>query len=421
MTISCVGPDPNIGVAIRLATYLDCQARALGENGFHALVGGPIQAGLLSGLVTIFIALIGYRLILGHTPDLRDGIGWVTRLGIVLALVTSWPAFQTLVYRVATDGPVEVAAVLLPAAGLPSDDLDGRIQAAYDTMRLGLETATAPLNGPADLTTQMSPQASQSGQAAAGQAPPGQTRSLGQSPLPQTASIFVISTSGMIAALRIATGFLLAVAPLAILALLFDATLGLFSGWLRALTGAVLGTLAATIVTAIDLVSIEGELAHAQRFAQGMIVDVVDPQALTTIVLFFAVVMLATVGAAARMGGAFRLTLPQGWASATPSTNQRTSARQMSHSAQVAMAPSTMPLPGIAQPRVSAVADALTASVRREHAQAAGAAEAPSRALSIAAAGARTDTMPQVQPLGVAGRRSAGRRTRSAAARDRGA
>src|SRR5437763_539074 len=99
MTVFCAAPDASEGVALRLSEYVSCEGRALGENGFQALAGGPLGTSLLSGLVTIFIALIGYRLILGHTPDMRDGIGWTVRLGIVLALVTSWPAFQTLIYR----------------------------------------------------------------------------------------------------------------------------------------------------------------------------------------------------------------------------------------------------------------------------------------------------------------------------------
>src|SRR5438445_13816271 len=99
MTVLCAAPDASQGVALRLSQYVSCEARALGENGFQALAGGPLGTSLLAGLVTIFIALIGYRLILGHSPDMRYGIGWTVRLGIVLGLVTRWPAFQPLVYQ----------------------------------------------------------------------------------------------------------------------------------------------------------------------------------------------------------------------------------------------------------------------------------------------------------------------------------
>ena len=123
MTVVCLGPDTALGVAYRLSAYLDCQARALGENGFQAVAGGAMGTALLTGLITVFIALIGYRLLLGHMPDVRDGVGWAVHLGIVLALVTSWPAFQALVYRVAVDAPPSIAAVLLPASGLAASRL----------------------------------------------------------------------------------------------------------------------------------------------------------------------------------------------------------------------------------------------------------------------------------------------------------
>ena len=42
MSVVCSGPDTSLGVAYRLSEYLDCQARALGENGFQALAGGAL-------------------------------------------------------------------------------------------------------------------------------------------------------------------------------------------------------------------------------------------------------------------------------------------------------------------------------------------------------------------------------------------
>lgn len=429
MTIVCASPNPDLGVALRLAEYVDCQARALGENGFQALAGGPVAASLLSGLVTIFVALIGYRLMLGRTPGLSDGVGWAVRLGLVLALVTSWPAFQTLVYRVAVDAPGELAGVFLPAAGLPSENLDVRIQQAYDTMRLG-STPEQPRAG--DRAVQ-APDFTQPGQPQAPGQPAGQPQksSLGQPPLPQTASLFVISTSGVSAAFRIAIGFLLAIGPLAIMALLFDATLGLFSGWVRALVSAACGALAATIVTALDLVLIESELANLQAYSAGGIAQIIDPQALTTIVLLFAIVMLIATLSAARVGGAFRLTLssmpglPEIQRPATSSPPQSVPALQtvqdldarQSGASQSSASRSGMPV----QTRVGAVADALASTVRREQGSAGASAtpEAPSRSMSIIEAAGRAESGTTAVPLGLAGRRSLGRRTRSAARRDR--
>lgn len=424
VTIACAAPDASLGVAIRLSAYLDCQARALGENGFQAIAGGPVAAGLLSGLVTIFVALIGYRLILDQTPDVRDGVSWAVRLGLVLALATSWPAFQTLFYRVAVDGPGELAGVLLPASGLPVDSLDERVQQAYDTLRLGSVAGQQVTND-------------QSNPAPAGNAQAGQPQSngqqqqtaqssLGQPALPQTASIFVITTTGVVAAFRVAIGFLLAIGPLAILGLLFEATLGVFSGWVRALAGAALALLAATIVTSIDLIVLESEFARLQTYARGMVSEVIDPQALTTIVLLFAIVMLVAVLAAVRVASAFRLQALS--AIRLPAGDQAAGATTvLTAEAQLAAATSrtrSADTPG--QERTTAVADALAAAVRREQGAAAtsganGSPQAPSRRVSIVEAASRSEPSATIARLGAAGRRSIGRRTRSAASRDRGA
>ncbi|PAX06397.1 type IV secretion system protein [Sphingomonas lenta] len=420
MAVACGAPDASLGVAVRLAAYLDCQARALGENGFQALIGGPVMTGLLSGLLTIFVALIGYRLVLGQTPTLRDGVGWAVRLGVVLALVTSWPAFQALVYRVAVDGPGELASVLLPVSGLPAEDLDARVQTAYDTMRLGSAGLDAPVEA-----QQPPPGSDPSGQAQPGQAPQTspQARGAGYAPLPQTASLFVVSTTGVAAAFRVAVGFLLAIGPLAILGLLFDATFGLFSGWVRTLGGSALGLLAASVVTALDLLAVESELANLQAYSVGGIALAVDPQALTTIVLLFAVVMLVAAAAAVKVAGAFRLVSPVVTRPAEP-YREAAPLPQAVPAIQAAQAAggegSRAGL--LAQPRAAAVADALAMTVRREQLASGGgeaAPQAPSRRVSIVEAASRTEPGGVAAPLGVAGRRSVGRRTLSAQARDR--
>lgn len=419
MTIACAGPNPDLGVAIRLAAYLDCQARAFGENGFQALAGGPLAAGLLSGLVTIFVALIGYRLILGGAPDLRDGVGWAARLGIVLALATGWPAFQTLFYRVAVDGPGELATVLMPAAGLPGESFDARLQQAYDTVRLG---TIGQLSGPALPLGQPSLAPGQPLQGA-GPALPPVPPAFGQLPQPQTASLLVITTAGTTAALRVAAGILLAIGPLAIMALLFDATLGLFVGWLRALASAALAQLAAVLVTAVELVAVEAELAHLEAARIGAAAaESIDPQGLATTVGVFGLVMLAAILAASRTAGAFRLASLR-WTGAGGSMRPNASVDGRSNSPTLpnhrteVQESSRLP----AQTRVTAVSDALAAAVRRERiaVSASGLPETAARRVHMTGEVSGDGRSFGAVPLGATGRRTAGRRTRSAARRDR--
>ena len=402
MTVVCSEPDTTLGVALRLSTYLDCQARALGENGFQALAGGAMGTALLSAALTIFIALIGYRLILGSTPDVRDGIGWAVRLGIVLALVTSWPAFQALVYRVAVDAPAQVAAILLPAAGVAAEGVDERVQQGYDTLRLGLANSAA----------EAAAEAGQSGTAA-------QRQPSLLDPLPKTASLLVISTAGLSGALRIAIGFLLAVAPLAIMSLLFSGTNGLFVGWLRALAGLALGLVASTLVTAIHLVVFEGELStYLSSDAANA-----DPQALTTIVCFFALVGLVATLAGFGMGSALRL--PRRAAASLPPM-------VVHERSELHAAPRVAPARGEAvadtaaapaQARAKAVAEVLSTTVHREQRAPVaapghrdGQREGPA---AVAAAVDHRDEHRPVERIGVAGRRSLGRRSLSAARRDK--
>ena len=411
--VACALPDPSVGVALRLSGYLDCQARTLGENGFQALAGGPVATGLLLSLVTIFVALIGYRLILGQTPALHDGVGWTVRLGLVLALVTSWPAFQTLVYNVAVGGPGELAALLLPASGLPSESLDARVQSAYDTMRLNVAGTNQTMLNDSEQTGLGS---------SVSRAP--KTGDFGYTLPAQTVWTFVITTIGVTSAFQVAVGFLLAVAPIAILALLFDATLGIFSGWVRALAGAALGGLAATIVTALDLVAVESELASLHASALGGVGEMIDTQALTTIVLLFGVVMLVASIAAVRMMGTFRLPLPGGRRAIEayyrePASPGRllsaTNARDRVQGAADGKASV------LAQPRAAAIANALTATIRREQiVNAPGSTGyAPSRHLPVAEGAGRTLSGAASAPIGLAGRRSTARRTRLAVRRDR--
>ena len=94
-----------------LLLNIDCQAQTIGTTGYQALAdpGSPIAL-VLTALLTIFIALFGLRLVLGETPTLRDGVMAAVKIGVVLLIATSWPAFPTVVFDVVVPGPPEVGA-----------------------------------------------------------------------------------------------------------------------------------------------------------------------------------------------------------------------------------------------------------------------------------------------------------------------
>ena len=409
MTLACPAPDIGAGIALRLSTYLDCQGHALGENGWAAVAGGVVAGGLLEGLITIFVALVGYRLILGHVPTLRDGVGLIVRLGAVLALATSWPAFDTLLYRVMADGPDQLGQVLLPAIGLSAGDGGGRVQAAYDALRLGSEPQAFQRPADAAAAAVSSPGA---GTPATPPTAPQLLPRTVQPPLPQTASLLVVMTSGLGGALRVTIGVLLALGPVAILGLLFDATLGLVAGWLRALTGAAFALVAASVVAALELTVLDGELARIAALGDDR--ATFDPQALTTLVLSFALVTLIATLAAARVGNALRFT-PM--LTRLASSSERAASPIRAAASQAVVLPTRAVTLADRPARAVAIADALAGSVQRggDARANAGGAGPPSRATVLAGRERPVGAI----PLGVAARRAQPRPSRTATMRDR--
>lgn len=199
MAILCAPPDPALGVVLRLSRYLDCEGRALGENGFQALIGSAAWTSILLAAVTIFVALIGYRMMLGRLPSMGDGIGWAVRLGIVLTLVTGWSAFQALFYQLSVDGPREIAATILPPARLSPTALPERLQDTYDRLRLGAFWTAAATPPPAS-----DPAVSPAISGAPDGAPPVAVPfgGAGQTRLPQTALLLAITTAGVVGGLE---------------------------------------------------------------------------------------------------------------------------------------------------------------------------------------------------------------------------
>jgi type IV secretion system protein VirB6 len=100
---------------------------------------------------------------------------------------------------------------------------------------------------------------------------------------------------------------MLALGPFFIAFLLFDGSRGLFEGWLRVLGGAALGALGAAIVLGVELAMLEPWLTYllALRNARQPIAGV--PVELFVVTFVFALALLATLIAAARLAYGFRL------------------------------------------------------------------------------------------------------------------
>ena len=421
--MACPSLSPDGAFLSGVLSYVDCQAQAIGQGGYQALAApGSIVAIAMTGMLTIFIALFGYRMLFGQVPDVRDGVVAVVKLGVVLALATSWPAFRTLAYDVTMHGPAELATSIGGAAGLPGSGgglvarLEGVDNGLAELMILG--TGKPPnvdeVVGPTQTLTPQQQQAQMQHLQQVAQRPkwdPARDATL----LGEARTLYLTGAIGAFASVRVVGGLLLALGPLFAMFLLFDGTRGLFEGWVRGVGGAALGALATSIVLGVELAIMEPWLAAilAERRA-----DIPTPQVpieLLVLTLVFVITLAAALFATTRVARGFKL--PPVWRAAPSRMIDAMRGRET----PAALAQTEQPVAPDQRSRAFAVADAVAASQRREAAtpppppaqigQRAGI-QAVSRDIPVAAA----------VPLGQSyRRRTRGRVSASAGRRDRNA
>lgn len=272
--------------------HLDCQAQALGSLGFQSLAAPGAAAHLvLSALLTLFIALWGLRLLTGRHVDGGDIITAFLKIGIVLTLALSWPAYRTVIYDLVLHGPAEVARGLGAGEQLPGSDggLTQRLQAVDD----GIVQLTVLGSGRGkSLVTDMtdSTGAGFKGIALQDEATLGWAR-----------VAYLAGTLAPLAALRLAAGLLLGLAPLFAGLLFFDAARGIFAGWLRGLALTALGSLGVTIVLSAELALIEPWMAQALMLRQANYGTPAAPTELLALTGAFALASLLMLAILARI------------------------------------------------------------------------------------------------------------------------
>jgi type IV secretion system protein VirB6 len=273
--------------------YIDCQSQVLGSGAWLALAApGSTLTVVLTGFLTIFIALIGYNLLLGQSMTVRSGTLAFVKIGAVFALATSWPAYRTLVYDLVTDGPSQLVAEIGPQAGVVGSDgtlvqrLDLVDQAMAQLAILG------PGNPPPNTDAQIPP------------APFGgfDAFALGGSRI-----LFELTAVAGLAVVRIVTGLMLALGPFFIAFLMFESTRSLFEGWVRVLAGAALAAFGVSIALGLELALIEPWLSNVlARRTAGEALPTVSTE-LFVIACLFSIVVVAALYACARVAHAFRL------------------------------------------------------------------------------------------------------------------
>lgn len=412
----CAPLPPGSGFIQSVLAFLDCQAWSLGARGWQALAApGSTLAFLLTGFLTLFVALFGYRLLLGQGPDVRTGVIAVVKIGIVFALATSWGAYSTLVYDVVNRGPAQLAAEIGTPSGLPGTGgdlvarLDGADRAFVALAVLGEGRPPPQLDSSQPLVSNVPPQPY----------PGFNTYGIAASRM-----LFLIAAIAGLGAVRLAAGLLLAVGPFFIAFLLFENTRSLFEGWIRVLAGVALAALGISIALAVELAMIEPWLSEilARRTADEWLPGM--PVELLVVTTAFALIVLAMLYASAKTAFAFRLAPAWQAVTARAGRNPASEERRFAAAAARGDAP-----PAEARSRAATVVDAVAATQRREAAHIAvatsrnsgsGAGAAAAAGPAAAAAGGRASPASLAPaPLGQSfRRRTRGRVSASAGRRD---
>ena len=281
------------GVVRAVLASVDCNTRGFARMGYEALTasGSPFQTALTL-LLTIYVAVIGYRLLFGTGARLSDGPGIALKIGAVLALLASWSLFQTLVFDTVAQAPVQLAAAisapLRAGESLARDPVEG-LQSAHDRLTEAAAFFARPADQAANLDKDLDKDADKAAQL-----------------LSLAATALLVGSAGLIALITVAIGVLTAIGPLFIALFIFLETRGFFAGWVRALTAAALALLCTWTLSILMLDAITPWLAALEEpapLAQSGITAAM-------IVLVFAFGQIALVLAAIMIARGFRLSGP---------------------------------------------------------------------------------------------------------------
>lgn len=343
MNICAAQPEAQ-GFVSSMVRFIDCQAQALGSNAWASLAApGSTLSIVLTSFLTIFIALIGYNLLLGRSFTVRSGTLSAVKIGIVFALATSWPAYRTLVYDLVTDGPAQIVSDIGRPAAVPGSDgsLLQRLDLADGALvQLAILGPGNPVRARSDI-------------------PPPPFGGFDAFALGGARILFLLTAIAGLGSVKAVAGLLLALGPFFIAFLMFDNTRSLFEGWVRVLAGAAIAAVGVTIALGLQLALLEPWLSGilARRMAGEALPSV--PVELLVVASTFAIVVLAMLIGSMWLARAFRLAPLAAW------NEERSDTR-------VAQSAATHPVARIPvnladeRTRARAVADVLISMQRRE-------------------------------------------------------
>ena len=234
------GADGPSGVADALGK-VDCLASDATAVSFGRLFGahGSFQTALTI-ILTLYVALLAFNLLTGRSA-LKVSVltPRMMTLGLVLTFATSWIAYQSVVWNLATGAPDEIASVLVGTKGsattIFAQHLDGVFTAITDAATSATPTAAPAAGVPAVAVPTL--------------ASPANILSI-------AGLILLLGTVGVLVVCRLALAALLIIGPVFIVLALFDGTRGLFEGWLKSVAMFALVPLLTVVMGSGALVAI---------------------------------------------------------------------------------------------------------------------------------------------------------------------
>ena len=240
--------DGPSGVADALAK-VDCLASDATAVSFGRLFGahGSFQTALTI-VLTLYVALLAFNLLTGRSA-LRLSVltPKMMTLGLVLTFATSWIAYQSVVWNLATGAPDEIASVLVGTNGSATTIFADRLDGVFTAIS-NAATASTPVVPPPQTAVADAPNLVAAAPAA-GMASPANILSI-------AGLILLLGTVGVLVVCRLALAALLIIGPVFIILALFEGTRGLFEGWLKSVAMFALVPLLTVIMGSGALVAI---------------------------------------------------------------------------------------------------------------------------------------------------------------------
>jgi len=280
-----------------LLNSVDCFTALYVERAYARLFGeaGALMPALI-GALTIYVALYGYRLMLGGSVRLPDLARRFALIGVLFAFVGNWPAYQTVFVNTVSGGAEDVAALLQSAASgtAPRSGLSESLGETLDAMTT-LAADGAPARADAPLTpVDIAPPRAPAGVSAA-------------TMIWLSAAIVGVSSAGVLIVIKASLGFLLALGPAFLFLALFRQTRGLTEGWLRTIAGGMFALIFTTLATSMALLVIDPMVAAA---ADARAAGRSASQSAFTLMIaciVFAMLVRQSLAVTARLAGAWRL------------------------------------------------------------------------------------------------------------------